>query len=71
MNPLAPYLDPLPLIAVLRGITPEEIPDVGDALVGNGFRVLEVPLNSPRPFESIRLLSRACTARRASSARAP
>lgn len=57
MNPLSPYLDPLPLIAVLRGITPEEIPNVGDALVTGGFRVLEVPLNSPRPYESIALLA--------------
>jgi 2-dehydro-3-deoxyphosphogalactonate aldolase len=56
-NPLAPYLDPLPLIAVLRGITPEEIPAVGAALVAHGFRILEVPLNSPRPYDSIRLLS--------------
>lgn len=57
MNPLAAYLDPLPLIAVLRGITPEEIPGVADALAGAGFRVLEVPLNSPRAFASIRLLA--------------
>lgn len=57
MNPLLPYLQPLPLIAVLRGITPEEIPDVGNALAGCGFRVLEVPLNSPRAFDSIRLLA--------------
>ena len=57
MNPLTRYLDPLPFIAVLRGITPEEIPDVGDALTSNGFRVLEVPLNSPRALESIRLLA--------------
>jgi 2-dehydro-3-deoxyphosphogalactonate aldolase len=56
-NPLARYLDPLPLIAVLRGITPEEIPAVGAALVAHGFRILEVPLNSPRPYDSIRLLS--------------
>jgi 2-dehydro-3-deoxyphosphogalactonate aldolase len=55
-NPLKRYLDPLPLIAVLRGITPEEIPEVGAALVANGFRILEVPLNSPRPYDSIRLL---------------
>ena len=54
---LAPYLDPLPLIAVLRGITPEEIPAVGAALVANGFRILEVPLNSPRPFDSIASLA--------------
>ncbi|HTP99823.1 MAG TPA: 2-dehydro-3-deoxy-6-phosphogalactonate aldolase [Casimicrobiaceae bacterium] len=62
MNEIAKYLDPLPLIAVLRGITPEEIPAVGDALVGNGFRVLEVPLNSPRPHDSIRALARMCGA---------
>ena len=60
MNPLLPYLDPLPLIAVLRGISPEEIPAISEALVSEGFRVLEVPLNSPRPFESIRLLADAC-----------
>lgn len=57
MNSLIPYLSPLPLIAVLRGITPEEIDGVGSALVAAGFRVLEVPLNSPRAFESIRLLA--------------
>lgn len=57
MNPLIPYLSPLPLIAVLRGITPEEIEGVGAALVDAGFRVLEVPLNSPRAFESIRILA--------------
>jgi len=60
MNPLLRYLDPLPLIAVLRGITPEEIPAISEALIAEGFRVLEVPLNSPRPFESIRLLADAC-----------
>jgi 2-dehydro-3-deoxyphosphogalactonate aldolase len=59
MNPLLPYLDPLPLIAVLRGITPEEVAGIGSALVDNGFRVLEVPLNSPRPYESIRMLAQA------------
>lgn len=57
MNPLSPYLDPLPFVAVLRGITPEEIPSIGDVLVEAGFRVLEVPLNSPRPYESIALLA--------------
>lgn len=58
MNSLSTYLDPLPLIAVLRGITPEEVPAIGDALVAGGFRVLEVPLNSPRPYESIALLAK-------------
>jgi len=56
-NRLARYLDPLPLIAVLRGITPEEIPAVGAALVAHGFAILEVPLNSPRPFDSIGALA--------------
>ena len=41
-HPLAHYLEPLPLIAVLRGITPEEIPAVGAALVAQGFAILEV-----------------------------
>ena len=36
---------------MLRGITPEEIAAVGGALATTGFRVLEVPLNSPQPFE--------------------
>jgi 2-dehydro-3-deoxyphosphogalactonate aldolase len=50
---LQSYLRPLPLIAVLRGITPVEIDAVGAALIDNGFRILEVPLNSPEPFDSI------------------
>jgi 2-dehydro-3-deoxyphosphogalactonate aldolase len=54
---LADYLAPLPLVAVLRGITPDEVDAVGDALAAEGFRILEVPLNSPRPFESIRKLA--------------
>ena len=58
-NSLSDYLAPLPLIAVLRGITPEEIPAIAAVLVGEGFRVLEVPLNSPRPFQSIRALAAA------------
>jgi 2-dehydro-3-deoxyphosphogalactonate aldolase len=56
-NPLARHIDPLPLIAVLRGITPEEIPAVGAALVAHGFGILEVPLNSPRPYEWIAILA--------------
>ncbi len=46
----------LPLIAILRGLTPAEAADIGDAIVQPGFRLLEVPLNSPRPLESIALL---------------
>jgi 2-dehydro-3-deoxyphosphogalactonate aldolase len=54
---LRTYLAPLPLIAVLRGISPPEIPPVAGALTDHGFRMLEVPLNSPDPFTSIRLLA--------------
>lgn len=46
----------LPLIAILRGMTPEEAPAVLEALAG--FSILEVPLNSPRPLESIAYLVR-------------
>lgn len=54
------YLKPLPFCAVLRGITPAEIPAVADALIAEGFRILEVPLNSPQPFESISGLAQRC-----------
>jgi len=46
----------LPLVAILRGLAPEDAPAVGDAIVESGFRLLEVPLNSPRPLESIALM---------------
>ncbi|MBB5746381.1 2-dehydro-3-deoxy-6-phosphogalactonate aldolase [Brevundimonas variabilis] len=49
-------LDTLPLIAILRGLEPEEAVAVGEAIVAAGFVCLEVPLNSPRPLESIRQL---------------
>lgn len=49
-------LQALPLVAILRGLTPAEAPAVGDAIVESGFRLLEVPLNSPQPLESIALL---------------
>ena len=45
-----------PLIAILRGITPNEAPAVGRALWDAGFRILEVPLNSPEPMISIAML---------------
>src|SRR5258708_16965331 len=55
---LRTYLTPLPLVGVLRGITPAEVDAVAAALTDNGFRILEVPLNSPDPFESIGRLAR-------------
>src|ERR1700759_1261054 len=51
------WLDPLPLVAILRGLTPDESVDISRALVDAGFRMLEVPLNSPQPFESIRRMA--------------
>ncbi|WP_142781701.1 2-dehydro-3-deoxy-6-phosphogalactonate aldolase [Agrobacterium sp. T29] len=42
-----------PLVAVLRWITPQEVEDVTEILVDAGFRFIEVPLNSPDPFNSI------------------
>ncbi|RDI98740.1 2-dehydro-3-deoxy-6-phosphogalactonate aldolase [Dyella solisilvae] len=50
------WLAPFPLVAILRGIRPDEAVGIGSVLVEAGFRVLEVPLNSPDPLESIRRL---------------
>ncbi len=52
-------LDACPLIAILRGITPDNILKVAHTLVGAGIKIIEVPLNSPEPFESISLLLKA------------
>lgn len=49
-------LDTLPLIAILRGLEPENAVAVGEAIVAAGFVCLEVPLNSPSPLESIHRL---------------
>lgn len=46
-----------PLVAILRGLRPDEAPAVGEALVEAGFTLIEVPLNSPDPLESIRRLA--------------
>lgn len=54
--------DALPLVAILRGLRPEEAEGVGAALYEAGFRMIEVPLNSPQPLESIALLSRSLPA---------
>lgn len=48
----------LPLVAILRGITPEEICSVGEDLLEAGFSIIEVPLNSPSPFRSIERLAK-------------
>lgn len=42
-----------PLIAILRGITPLEAESVSEVLIESGINIIEVPLNSPKPFETI------------------
>ena len=46
-----------PIVAILRGVKPDEIDAIGDALIEAGVTVIEVPLNSPQPFESIARLA--------------
>ncbi|MFC3578982.1 2-dehydro-3-deoxy-6-phosphogalactonate aldolase [Sphingomonas hylomeconis] len=53
----------LPLIAILRGVRPDEVEAVGTALVDAGFKILEVPLNSPEPFDGIARLAKAVAGR--------
>jgi len=47
----------LPLIAILRGLTPQEAPAIGQVLATSGFAIIEVPLNSPEPLHSIAALT--------------
>jgi 2-dehydro-3-deoxyphosphogalactonate aldolase len=47
-----------PLIAIIRGVTPDEVEAVGDALFAAGIRIIEVPLNSPDPLGSIATLAK-------------
>ena len=53
------HMDALPLVAILRGLKPEEALEVGQAIVNAGFHILEVPLNSPDPLRSIQILAKA------------
>jgi 2-dehydro-3-deoxyphosphogalactonate aldolase len=47
-----------PLIAILRGVLPDEVEEIGITLVKAGFKLIEVPLNSPNPLESIAKLAK-------------
>jgi 2-dehydro-3-deoxyphosphogalactonate aldolase len=55
------WLNPVPLLAILRGITPQEVNEVGNILIELGYRILEVPLNSPDPYQSIQQLAKRYT----------
>lgn len=48
----------LPLVAILRGVTPARIEKVAGAIFEAGIRAIEVPLNSPEPFQSIEILAK-------------
>ncbi|MTI15635.1 2-dehydro-3-deoxy-6-phosphogalactonate aldolase, partial [Rhodobacteraceae bacterium RKSG542] len=51
-------MEEAPIVAILRGLVPEEALDIAKALVAGGIKVMEVPLNSPRPLESIALIAK-------------
>ena len=52
-------LKAFPLIAILRGITPPDAKSIAGILVDAGFRIIEVPLNSPQPYDSIEIIAKA------------
>jgi 2-dehydro-3-deoxyphosphogalactonate aldolase len=47
------------IIAILRGIAPDDAKAIGEVLIETGITTIEIPLNSPRPLESIALLAKA------------
>jgi 2-dehydro-3-deoxyphosphogalactonate aldolase len=55
---LTPWLTRCPLIAILRGVRPDEVVPIATALEYQGIAIVEVPLNSPQPMQSIALLAR-------------
>lgn len=59
MSALWEHLADLPLVAILRGVEPDEVVAIGGALLDAGFSAIEVPLNSPEPLRSIAALAEA------------
>ena len=59
MKQLEAWFERMPTVAILRGVKPDEVVDIGEALYKAGMGVIEVPLNSPEPLVSISKLSEA------------
>jgi 2-dehydro-3-deoxyphosphogalactonate aldolase len=55
---LQQHLSECPLVAIIRGVSPSEVEAVGATIYEAGIRIIEVPLNSPQPLESIAILAR-------------
>jgi 2-dehydro-3-deoxyphosphogalactonate aldolase len=53
----------MPVVAILRGVRPQEVESIADAIIAAGVTLIEVPLNSPDPFASIALLAKTCVGR--------
>lgn len=58
MTSFAETFAKMPLIAILRGLSPHEAVGIADAIVTGGFKLVEVPLNSPEPLKSIEILAK-------------
>ena len=51
------YFAECPLVAIIRGVTPADAEGIASALYDGGIRIIEVPLNSPQPLDSIRIIA--------------
>ena len=51
-------LNAVPVVAILRGVRPDEVEDISEAIIAAGVTIIEVPLNSPDPFVSIALMAK-------------
>lgn len=60
MTELETWFERMPAVAILRGVRPDEVVEIGDALYEAGIGIIEVPLNSPDPLTSINKLSAHC-----------
>jgi 2-dehydro-3-deoxyphosphogalactonate aldolase len=51
------YVSELPLVAIIRGVSPDDARATAEAIFEAGIRIIEVPLNSPQPFDSIKIIA--------------